>query len=186
MIDAYIKLMRLLALSALDAPEPVAAGLLDPTAADNALRIGKQHHLQQHRRRIRRGSRLVVAKACIEARQIDLMVEQVIQGVLERPRQQLSRQIDRQQSRTRIDRLVAGHAVPSVVDALPSTLMRTIVPRRLRFFYSLVSPLRRPSTLFSKPLGMTMAIVRKKSRIGWQSRFSSWKLLNTFRRSRVC
>jgi len=51
------------------------ASPLDATAADNALRIGEQHHLQQHRRRIRRGPRLVVAKPRIEARQIDLVIE---------------------------------------------------------------------------------------------------------------
>ena len=87
----------------------VAAGPFNATAADNALRIGKQHHLQQHRRRIGRGARRVVAKARIEARPIDLVIEQVIQCMLEGTRQQLPRQIDRQQSRTRINVLVAGH-----------------------------------------------------------------------------
>ncbi len=60
---------------------------------------------------LRRGARLVVAKAHIEARQINLAIEQVIQRMLEGTRQQLPPQIDRQQSRTHIDLLVASHAV---------------------------------------------------------------------------
>lgn len=38
------------------------------TTADDASRVGEQHHLQEHRGRVRRGARLVVAIARIEAR----------------------------------------------------------------------------------------------------------------------
>lgn len=87
------------------------AGPLDPTAADDALRVGEEHHLQQHRRRIRRRPRRVVAKARIEVRQIDRVIEQVVEGVLERPGQQLPRQIHGQEAGVRIDVLVASHEV---------------------------------------------------------------------------
>jgi len=62
-----------------------AAGPLDATAVDDVSRKSEQHHLQKHRRRIRRGTRRVVAKPRIEARQIDLVLEQVIQGVSKVP-----------------------------------------------------------------------------------------------------
>jgi hypothetical protein len=42
------------------------------------------------------------------------VIEQVIQRMLERPRQQLLRQIDWQHSRTCIDVLVVGHAASPI------------------------------------------------------------------------
>jgi len=87
------------------------AGPLDPAAADDALRVGEEHHLQEQRRRIRRRPRRVVAKARIEVRQIDRVIEQVVEGVLEGPGQQLPRQIHGQEARVGIDVLVAGHEV---------------------------------------------------------------------------
>lgn len=58
-------------------------------------------------RRLRR----VVAKARIKVRQIDRVIEQVVEGVLERPGQQLPRKIHRQEAWVRIDVLVASHEV---------------------------------------------------------------------------
>ena len=85
------------------------AGALDPATAHDALRVGEEHHLQQHRRRIRRRARLVVPKARIERRQIDRVIEQMIQRVLEGAGEQLPREIDGQEPRVRVDVLVAGH-----------------------------------------------------------------------------
>ena len=87
----------------------LATGPLNATAADDPLRGSKQHHLEQHRRRIGRGAGLVIAKARVETGQIDLVIEQVVQRVLESTRQQLPRQINREQPRAGIDVLVAGH-----------------------------------------------------------------------------
>jgi hypothetical protein len=61
----------------------VAAGALDSPAAHNALRIGEQHHLQQHRRRVGRRAPQIIVVVCVEVRQIQLVVDQVAQGVLE-------------------------------------------------------------------------------------------------------
>jgi hypothetical protein len=54
-------------------------------------------------------SQLVVAKASIEAREVDGVVEQVVQRVLEGAGEELARQIDGQQLRLGIDVLVPGH-----------------------------------------------------------------------------
>ena len=85
------------------------AGALDAATADDALRVREQHHLQQHRGRIRRGPGRVVPEAGVEMRQVDLVVEQMIQRMLERPGQELPRQVDGQEARVRIDVFVAGH-----------------------------------------------------------------------------
>ena len=61
----------------------------DGPAADDAPRVGEQHHLEQHRRRIRRGPRIIVAIACIETGQIEIVIKQPIERMLECPRQQL-------------------------------------------------------------------------------------------------
>ena len=52
---------------------------LDRAAADDPLRVGEEHHLEQHRRRIRRGARRVVLKPRVEVREIELVIEQVVQ-----------------------------------------------------------------------------------------------------------
>jgi hypothetical protein len=55
------------------------------------------------------GSGHVVPKARVEVGEIDRVVDQVIQRMLERPWQQLPRQIDGQEPRVRIYVLVASH-----------------------------------------------------------------------------
>ena len=82
---------------------------LDPTAADDPVGVGDEHHLEQHRRRVGGRARLVVPKPRVEVREIDRVVEQVIHRVLERAGEQLPRQVDGQESRIRVDVLVAGH-----------------------------------------------------------------------------
>jgi hypothetical protein len=88
----------------------VAAGTLDRSAADNALRVGKQHNLQQHRGWVGLRSESIIVVVGVKGRQVQLMIKQVAQGVLERPGQQLAAQIYRQQLRARIDVLVPCHA----------------------------------------------------------------------------
>ncbi len=61
----------------------LAAGLLDRAAADNPAGVGKQDQLEQHRRRVRGGAGVIVAEPLIEARQVELVIEQVIERVLE-------------------------------------------------------------------------------------------------------
>lgn len=46
----------------------LAAGTFDAPAADNALRIGEQDHLEQHRWWVRRGAGLVIAITGVEIR----------------------------------------------------------------------------------------------------------------------
>ena len=53
-----------------------------PTAAD-AARVGEQHDPQKHRGRVGRRPRRVVSIPGVERRQIDGLLEQVVQGMLE-------------------------------------------------------------------------------------------------------
>lgn len=71
--------------------------------------IGEQHDLEQHGGRIRGRARRVAPEPRVEVRQVDFVVEQVIQRVLERARQQLAGEVHRQKLRIRIEGLVAGH-----------------------------------------------------------------------------
>ncbi len=57
----------------------LAAGTLDSSATDDPLRVGEQHHLEQHRGWPGRSPHFIVAVACVEQRQIDLVIEQMIQ-----------------------------------------------------------------------------------------------------------
>ena len=56
-----------------------------------------------------RGRRDVIAEPGVESRQIDRVIEAMIDRVLERPREQLPRQINRNEPGTGVDVLVAGH-----------------------------------------------------------------------------
>ena len=78
-----------------------------PTAHD-ALGVGEEHHLEQHGRRVGRRAGCAVLEARAEVGQIHLVVEQVVQRVLERAGQQLTREVDAQERRIRIERLAAG------------------------------------------------------------------------------
>ena len=84
-------------------------GPFDAATADDALRIREQHDPQQHRGRIRRGPGRVVPEAGVEMRQVDRVVEQMVERVLEGAGQELPRQVDGQEARVRIDVFVAGH-----------------------------------------------------------------------------
>ena len=72
----------------------LAAQLLDPAAADDAVGVADEDHREEHRRRIRRGAGGVVAEARVEGGEIECVLEQVMDRVLERAGQQLLRQVD--------------------------------------------------------------------------------------------
>ncbi len=61
--------------------------------------IRDQDHLKQHPRRIRGRPGLVIVKARVERRQINLVGEEMMYGVFKRPGNQLPTQVDRQESR---------------------------------------------------------------------------------------
>ena len=85
------------------------AQALDRPAAHDTLGVRKQHHLEQHRRRVRGRARCIVPEPGVKVRQIDFVVEQVVERVLERARQQLAGEVDRDELRVRVQRLVSGH-----------------------------------------------------------------------------
>jgi len=88
----------------------LTAGPLDLPAADDAARVGEQHNLEQHQRRIRRRPAGVVAVGGIKRRQVRLVVDQVRRRVLERPGEELAGQVHRQELRIGVDVLVARHS----------------------------------------------------------------------------
>ena len=62
--------MRLAVAGQRDEDDVFAAGTLDVAAADDALRVGEQHDLDEHSRRIRCRARGIVAEAGIETGQV--------------------------------------------------------------------------------------------------------------------
>jgi hypothetical protein len=62
----------------------VAARRFDPATAHDAVRSRHEHDLEQHGRRIRGRSGGVVPEPGIEVRQINRVIEQVMDRVLER------------------------------------------------------------------------------------------------------
>ena len=60
---------------------------LNRPTAHNALRVREEHDLEQHGRWVRRRAGRVIAEASVEVRQIDVVIEQMIERVLERARE---------------------------------------------------------------------------------------------------
>lgn len=58
-----------------------AAGTLDVAAADDALAVSEQNDLEQHRGWVRGSTCGIVAEPGIQTRQVDLVIEQIIQCV---------------------------------------------------------------------------------------------------------
>lgn len=81
----------------------------DSAAAHDAVGVGDQHHLQEHGRRIGRRSGRVIPKACVEVRQVDGVIEEIVDRMLDRAGQQLAPEIDGEQLRVGGDGLVASH-----------------------------------------------------------------------------
>ena len=71
----------------------LAARALDSATAHDALRVREEHHLQEHRRLVRRGACLVIPVARVEMGEIDRVAEQVVERMLQRAGQQRRRQI---------------------------------------------------------------------------------------------
>lgn len=68
-----------------DERDVVATALFDPPAAHDTVGAPDEHHLEEHRGRGRRSARGIIAKAGIEVREINGVIEQVIDCVLEGP-----------------------------------------------------------------------------------------------------
>ena len=93
----------------------IAAGALDAAVADYPEGVGKKYNLQEHRRRIGLGARDIVAVVGVEMREIQLLVQQMAQGMLKCDWKQLATQVHRQKLKARIRVLVARHAASSPV-----------------------------------------------------------------------
>lgn len=92
-----------------DKGDMLATQPLDAATADHPVRVGDEDHLEEHRRWIRRRPGLVVPKSRIEAGQIDLAGEEVMDRVFKRPGDQLPTQVNRQEPRRRVDVLITSH-----------------------------------------------------------------------------
>src|SRR5205085_9665230 len=92
-----------------DERDVIPAEALDAAAADDAVRIRHEHDLEKYRGRVGWGSGLVIAEATVEGREIDLVIEQMVDSMLERAGEELAREIDGEELRIGVDVLVAGH-----------------------------------------------------------------------------
>jgi hypothetical protein len=84
------------------------ASALDVAAADDALAVGKQHHLE-HGGRISCRASYIVAESRIEVSQVDLVVKQVVQSVFDGARGELSLQVNCKKAWAGIDVFVTCH-----------------------------------------------------------------------------
>jgi hypothetical protein len=101
-----------------DEGDVVAAGALDVAAADDAPAVGEEDDLEQHGRRVGGCAGEVVLVAGVEAGQVELVIDEVVQRVFEGAGQQLPFEIDGNEARAGVDVLVAGHGIGSKRDAL--------------------------------------------------------------------
>lgn len=65
-----------------DEGDLLAARWCDMTAGEEAAGISEEDHLQQHHGWVGGGAGVIVAKATIEMREVDFVVEEMIQGML--------------------------------------------------------------------------------------------------------
>lgn len=77
-------------------PHLLVAHPFNCPAAHDAFRV---HYLAPHDRRVPRRAGRIVIEARVEARQMHFAIKQVVRRVLERPRQQLAREVDAQNRR---------------------------------------------------------------------------------------
>ena len=98
-----------------DEGDVFAAGALDVAAADDALRIGEQHNLQQHDGRISGGSRDVIFETRIETGQVKLVVDQVIHGMLESAGQKLPLQVNSEKPGAGVDVFVTRYLLLQII-----------------------------------------------------------------------
>ncbi len=73
------------------------------------MKVGEQDGLEQHGGRIGGGTRFIIAKSRIKSRQVDFMIEQMVQCVFDGAAKKLPLQIYREKARAGVDMLVARH-----------------------------------------------------------------------------
>jgi hypothetical protein len=71
-----------------------AAGRLHSPRTDDSTRVGQQYDLQEHPRVVGQGPFLLVLVACLDVLEIDLVIDQIVQGGLEAAGVQLLGQIN--------------------------------------------------------------------------------------------
>lgn len=84
-------------------------GPLDPAAADDPVCVGSEHHLEQHLRRLGPGARLIDPVPRIKVRDVDLVLEQMMDRVPKGPGRELVGQVDGQEARVGVDVFLTGH-----------------------------------------------------------------------------
>jgi hypothetical protein len=82
---------------------------LDPAAAYHSMRVPREYHLEEHGRRIGGGPSRIIAEPRIEDREVNGLLQQVVDGVFKGAGEELPRQIDGQELGLSVDVLVAGH-----------------------------------------------------------------------------
>jgi hypothetical protein len=92
-----------------DEGDVLATRAFDATAGDDAARVRQKNDLEQHGRRVGARAGHVVVEAHIEAAEIDLVIEQMVQRMLERSGKQLRFEVHRKESWAGVNVLVAGH-----------------------------------------------------------------------------
>ena len=90
----------------------------DIAAGDNALAVGEQHDLEQHRGRIGGGPCFIIPEPGIEAGQIQLVVDKVIQRMLEGTGKQLPLQVNRKETWAGVYVFVARHVVSAIAKSM--------------------------------------------------------------------
>ncbi len=93
-----------------DELDVVQAGLLDAAAGDQPPAIGQQHDLEHDARVVGAGAHLIVAKARIERREVQFVIDQVVQREFEAAGLDLFTEHHGQQPWVAVYRLVSGHA----------------------------------------------------------------------------
>lgn len=101
-----------------DEGDVFSTGELNRTAGDEALAVGKQNDFEQHSRWIGGCSGNIILETGIKAGEIQLMVDEVVQGMLKGTREELPLQVDHQKPRAGVDGFVARHGLVSAKSVL--------------------------------------------------------------------
>ena len=86
--------------------------------ADDALAVGEQDDLEQHGGRIGGSAGGVVIEPGIEAGQVELVIDEVIERVFEGAGKQLPLQVNGKETGAGVDVFVAGHAVGAIMNSM--------------------------------------------------------------------
>jgi hypothetical protein len=101
--------MRLAVAGEGDEGDVFPAGPLDAPRTDDPLAVGEEDDLEQHGRRVGSGAGGIIAIPPVEGRQVQFVVDEVVQRMLEGARQQLPFKVHGQKPRAGVYGLVAGH-----------------------------------------------------------------------------